>query len=153
MAKTTQPNLDTIARECIAVRMRMLNRVVTNIYNEALRPLDLKVSQMNILVSVGKLKTAQPTEVCDRLHLDLSTLSRNVQRMKTRGWLEIIPCADGRAQPVRLTAAGRRLLQKAGPAWLAAQQQAQSLLGQSIVDQLGTAVERLPTQARPRKKH
>lgn len=30
---------DVIARECLVVRLRMLNRVVTNIYDDALRPL------------------------------------------------------------------------------------------------------------------
>ena len=37
-AKQTQTLIDTIAGECIAVRMRMLNRMVTNIYDDALRP-------------------------------------------------------------------------------------------------------------------
>ena len=38
------PDIDTIARTCIAVRLRLLNRVVTNLYDDALRPLRLKVS-------------------------------------------------------------------------------------------------------------
>ncbi len=41
-------SIDTIAGECIAVRMRLLNRVVTNIYDDALPGLGLKVSQMNM---------------------------------------------------------------------------------------------------------
>ncbi len=141
-------SIDTIAAECIAVRMRMLNRVVTNIYDEALRPLGLKVSQMNILVAAGKMGLARPAEICERLHLDVSTLSRNVERMKARGWLEVVPDEDGRAQPFRLTAQGRRLLEKAAPAWKQAQQQAKSLLGDGIVDQLKQAVGRLNTDAR-----
>ena len=116
-AKQSQTTIDTIAGECIAVRMRMLNRVVTNIYDDALRPLGVRVSQMNILVAAGKLGAARPAEVCERLHLDVSTLSRNVERMRARGWLEIIPDEDGRAQPFRLTTQGRRLLEKAAPAW------------------------------------
>jgi hypothetical protein len=43
-----QAMIDKVASECVAVRLRMLNRVVTNIYDDALRSLDLKVSQMNI---------------------------------------------------------------------------------------------------------
>ena len=100
-AKQTQTLIDTIAGECIAVRMRMLNRVVTNIYDDALRPLGVRVSQMNILVAAGRMGTARPAEVCERLHLDVSTLSRNVERMKVRGWLEVIPDDDGRAQALR----------------------------------------------------
>ena len=141
--RRTQPTLDTIAGECIAGRMRILNRVVTNIYDDALRPLGVKVSQMNILVCAGLMGTARPAEVCEMLHLDVSTLSRNVERMRARDWLEVVPVEDGRAQPFQLTAEGRRLLEKASPAWKKAQQQARAILGDAIVEQLGQAVGRL----------
>lgn len=142
-SKRLQTTIDSIAGECIAVRMRMLNRVVTNIYDDALRPLGVRVSQMNILVAAERMGTARPAEVCERLHLDVSTLSRNIERMKARGWLEVIPDEDGRAQPFRLTNNGRKLLEKAAPAWNKAQKQAKSLLGDGVVDLLGQAVKRL----------
>src|SRR5246127_4856554 len=110
-------SIDTIARTCIAVRLRLLNRVVTNLYDDALRPLGLKVSQLNVLVVTAKLGLAQPAKVCDLLQLDTSTLSRNVERMRAKGWLEVVPGEDARTQPFRLTAQGRRLLEEAGPAW------------------------------------
>jgi DNA-binding MarR family transcriptional regulator len=121
----------------------MLNRVVTNIYDEALRPLGLKVSQMNILVAAATMGVTRPADVCDRLHLDVSTLSRNVERMKERGWLEIVPDDDGRAQPFRLTAEGSRLLRKAAPAWKKAQDKVRALLGDGIVDLLANATSRV----------
>ena len=142
-ADSKQAMIDKIAGECIAVRLRMLNRVITNIYDDALRPLDLKVSQMNILVAAAKMGTARPAEVCEHLHLDVSTLSRNVERMKGRGWLEVVPDEDGRSQPFRLTPQGRRLLDKAVPAWSAAQQEVKTLLGDGIVDQLNQATKRI----------
>src|SRR5690348_12188858 len=92
--ETMQAVIDKVAGECVAVRLRMLNRVITNIYDNALRPLDLKVSQMNILVAAAKLGTARPLEVCQYLHLDVSTLSRNVDRMRARGWLEVVSDRD-----------------------------------------------------------
>jgi len=94
--------------------------------------------------------TARPAEVCERLHLDVSTLSRNVERMKARGWLEVIPDEDGRAQPFRLTDQGEKLLQKALPAWKKAQKQAKSLLGDGIVDLLGQAMGRLESNGSSR---
>ena len=135
--------IDKIAGECVAVRLRMLNRLITNIYDNALRPLDLKVSQMNILVAAAKMGTARPLEVCAYLHLDVSTLSRNVERMKDRGWLAVVPQADGRAQPFQLTTSGRKLLEKAVPAWSDAQQQVTRILGDGFVHQLNRAVKRV----------
>lgn len=138
-----EKSIDTIARECLAVRLRMVNRVVTNIYDDSLRPLGIKVSQMNILVAAGKMGLARPAEVCELLHLDVSTLSRNVERMKAKGWLEAVTDEDGRAQPFQLTLLGRRLLIKATPAWKQAQQKAKALLGDEVVDLLGQAIQRM----------
>jgi DNA-binding MarR family transcriptional regulator len=135
--------IDQIATECVAVRLRMLNRVVTSIYDETLRPLDLKVSQMNILVAAAKMGTARPIEVCEHLHLDVSTLSRNVDRMKARGWLEVVADDDGRSQPFRLTPRGRKLLEKAIPAWSEAQQQVKKVFGDGLLDQLNQAMKRV----------
>src|SRR5246127_548431 len=121
-------SIDTIARTCIAVRLRLLNRVVTNLYDDALRPLGRKVSQLNVLVVAAKLGLARPAQVCDLLQLDTSTLSRNVERMRAKGWLEVVPDEDARTQPFRLTAQGKRMLERAVPAWENAQRQAKELL-------------------------
>jgi DNA-binding MarR family transcriptional regulator len=112
----SHPSIATIARTCIAVRLRLLNRVVTNLYDDALRPLGLKVSQMNLLVVAGQLGLARPAAVCRLLQLDSSTLSRNVERMRVRGWLEAVTGDDAREQPFRLTAKGKALLERAVPA-------------------------------------
>src|SRR5881392_2275314 len=143
MDKATTSSIDTISRTCIAVRLRLLNRVVTTLYDDALRPLGLKVSQLNILVVTAKLGLARPAKVCDLLQLDPSTLSRNVERMRARGWLEVVPGEDARTQPFRLTAQGRRLLERAVPAWEQAQQQAGELLGEDGVALLTKTAKKL----------
>ena len=136
-------SIDTIARNCIAVRLRLLNRVVTKIYDGALRPLGLKASQLNILVVKAKLGLARPVRVCEILQLDTSTLSRNVERMRARGWLEVVPDEDARAQPFRLTSQGQRLIESAVPAWEKAQRQAEELLAEEGMALLDRAAQRL----------
>ena len=135
--------LETIARECVAVRLRLLNRVVTKLYDDALRPFGLKVSQLNVLVAAGKLGLARPREVCRRLHLDTSTLSRNVERLRARGWVEVVSGRDARTQPFRLTPAGKRLLERVIPAWAQAQGRARALLGKEGWTWLGSATREL----------
>lgn len=136
-------SIDTVARSCIAVRLRLLNRVVTNLYDDALRPLGLKVSQMNILVLTAKLGLARPAQVCGLLQLDTSTLSRNVERMRAQGWLEVVADEDARTQPFRLSAQGKRLIEKAIPAWEEAQRQANELLGSEGIALLDQAAKKL----------
>ena len=139
----TSPAVDVIARDCIAARLRLLNRVITNFYDDALRPLGLKVSQLNILIVTAKLGLARPAQVCEILQLDASTLSRNVKPLQAHGWLEVVPEEDARSQPFRLTPQGKRLIEKAVPAWEQAQRQAAELLGSEGIALLDKAARKV----------
>ena len=133
-----------MAQDCIAVRMRLLNRVITKIYDDALRPLGIKTSQLNILVVTARLELARPAEICSRLKMDISTVSRNVDRMRARGWIQFLDDEkDARAHQLRLSAKGRQLLEKAKPAWEKAQENVKKLLGQSGVAALVRAAEKV----------
>ncbi len=144
MRKPREPEAaDVIARDCIAVRLRLLNRVVTNLYDEALRPLGVKVSQLNILVVTTQLGVASPAAVCDLLQLDTSTLSRNVDRMRAKGWVHVVPAKDARAQPFRLTTRGQKLLERSVPAWKQAQHKASDLMGKDGVALLTKMAQKL----------
>lgn len=137
--------IETIATSCIAGRLRLLNRVVTNLYDEALRPLGMKLSQGNVLAITAKLGVARPAEVCNILELDTSTLSRTVERMVSNGWLEILSDEDGRSHPFRLTDQGKRLMENAIPAWENAQTEARKLLGDDGLRLLDAAIKRIKT--------
>ena len=72
-------------------------------------------------------------DICAELQLDDSTLSRNLERMATKGWLERVHGDDGRERLYRLSPKGRSLLDEAIPAWSEAQEEARTLLGDSGV--------------------
>jgi DNA-binding MarR family transcriptional regulator len=146
VSETIDATVEEIARDCVSVRLRTLNRVITNLYDDALRPLGLKASQMNILVVAAMLKVAQPSQVCRILQMDLSTLSRNLERMRARGWIETVPDRDARAHPFRVTDPGRELIQQAYPAWQAAQQKASALLGDEGVGVLARVTRSLASE-------
>jgi DNA-binding MarR family transcriptional regulator len=142
MTKPTT-SIETIAASCIAGRWRMLNRAITNIYNDALRPLGLKASQLSILIVTAKLGLARPGQVCEILQLDASTLSRNVKPLQAHGWVAVVPGEDARAQPFRLTPKGKRLIEKAVPAWEEAQRLASELLGNEGISLLDKAARKV----------
>jgi DNA-binding MarR family transcriptional regulator len=125
----TEKPEDHIARDCLASRVRTLNRMMTGIYDASLRPLGLKASQLNLLVVAAKLGMARPGQVCELLQMDASTLSRNVSRMQAQGWLEPVPEVDRRLQSFRLTPEGRALLKRAVPYWEKAQKEATAWIG------------------------
>lgn len=141
---STKDSSEMIARECIAMRVRLLNRIVTKIYDDCLRPHGLRSAQQNILVAISLMKSATPSEIERRLSLDKSTVSRNVERMRRRGWVEVIPGKDGRSHHLQMTTQGAKLLRKTVGVWRHAQKQAISLLGTdgvTVLSRLGTRLD------------
>ncbi len=135
-----QPDLEnllhSVAGQCIAVRVRVLNRVVTATYDAALRTFGLRVSQMNILVASAAFGPVRPADLCALLHLDPSTLSRNVERLKKKGLVETVPEEGSRTHRIRVLPRGVKALQDAYPAWVEAQQKSATLLGDNGVKAL-----------------
>lgn len=122
---------DQIACECLMGRIRMINRVLTGIYEEELRPFGLKATQLNLLVVVAKAGPVRRIDIGKMLNLDPSTLTRNLRVMLAQGWIEEKREGDdGRGDPLRITAKGQRLLERVGPAWRKAQARARRLLGE-----------------------
>ena len=70
-----------------------------------------------------------PALVSRVLRIEKSTLSRDLELMKQKGWLASDPPSGGRSQKIRLTTQGTRLLAKIQPAWERAQAEARALIG------------------------
>lgn len=115
--------------ECIASRIRMIDRIINGIFDDALRPHGLTASQMNILHMTAESGVARAADMCRTLHLDTSTISRNVERMRRRSLLKVVEGGDARSRPFEVTEEGRRLLEVADAAWRSAQDAAAEQLG------------------------
>ena len=131
-----------MAGGCLAARLRVLNRMVTKLYDDALRPHGLRVSQMNILVAVAANGPLRGVDVARFMRLDTSTLSRDLDRMIDRGWVTAT-AGVGRAQSLEVTAGGRALLAATAPAWRKAQGEAKKLLTPALADGMVSVVNDL----------
>src|SRR5262249_9800306 len=103
------------------------------LYDDALRPHDIRVSQMNILVVIAVGGPLRAVDVARRLQLDTSTLSRDLKRLLDHGWVRSSP-GQGRAKQLEITAAGRKLLAEAVGDWREAQRKARKLLSPAAAD-------------------
>lgn len=122
-----------ISEECIAVRVRLLSRVITNIYDTAMRPYGISLNQASILTIIVTADGAGYGDICRILHMEKSTVSRNIDRMKKNGWLESRRREIDGAMVLNLTSAGERILAKAHLAWAQAQEEASRFLGRDGV--------------------
>jgi len=136
-----------VAAECIAYRIRLLNRVITNIYDRALQPLGIKINQANILTMLSLYNHASSTDIVRVLSMEKSTVSRTVDRMRKNGWISVAGHGDGPSQVVSVTPQGRKLMAAVHTQWKKAQKRAAELLGEEGV----VAIQKLHDTVRPRK--
>ena len=127
---------DTIATNCLAVRVRLLSRTITAIYDDALRPLGLTAGQLNVLVVIANRGPVSPGDIARRLNMEKSTVSRNLARMRDNDWITVAAGESGQKQRLTLNRRGKALLERALPAWEDAQTQARALLGQRGADSI-----------------
>ncbi len=118
-----------MAEECLAVRVRLLSRRISRLYDAALRPLGVSVAQLNLLSILEVAGSVPAGRVAELLGMEISTLSRNARIMVDEGWITVEPAERGNGRILTLTATGSSKLLEAKPAWDDAQAQARELLG------------------------
>src|SRR5438876_8170474 len=114
---------------CVCNTLRMVTRVVTQLYDDALRPSGLRVTQYSILASIARLGEANLKQLEDALAIDQTTLTRSLSLLERGGVIERASHPDGRIKAMRLTARGRRALAEAWPMWAQAQGKVLRALG------------------------
>ena len=134
--------VDEVVGECLAVRVRLIGRVVTGIYDRALESHGLSIAQLNLLAALGAVGTCPPTTLGEVLQLQRSTVSRNVNLLIKHGWIHAVSSDAKGAREVALTPAGRRKVASVMPAWRTAQGEAASLLGPAGVSTVRTIAGR-----------
>ena len=122
-----------VLERCASLQLRKATRVVTQLYDEALRPSGLRSTQLPVLVTLAAHGPLSVTDLADGLVLDRTTLIRNLRPLQRRGLIEV-GRDDGRQTRIAmLTAAGQEAVARAVPLWLQAQTR--------VMDELGTKEE------------
>jgi DNA-binding MarR family transcriptional regulator len=117
------------AEACIALRVRRMSRIITRIYDDALRPLGLTASQFTLLTSLAMQDGVTASEVGFDLDIEKSTLSRNLKRLLALGLIIMDPPAGRRGRGLHLTPKGEEAIRAAYPLWRATQSKAETTLG------------------------
>ncbi|MEQ1715143.1 MAG: MarR family winged helix-turn-helix transcriptional regulator [Hyphomicrobium sp.] len=137
---------DTTANSCVATRVRQLSRIITRVYDDAMRPLGITASQFTLLTQLASRDGITAVEIGGDLDIEKSTLSRNLKRMLALGLITMDPPAGRRGRGLHLTPKGQSVIKEAYPVWLSAQQRAVSFMGpetRSVLDTLLNSAERL----------
>jgi DNA-binding MarR family transcriptional regulator len=137
---------DATAQSCLATRVRQLSRIITRIYDDALRPLGITSSQFTLLTQLANQDGITAVEIGTELDIEKSTLSRNLKRLLALGHLTMDPPAGRRGRGLHLTPKGQHVIQQAYPVWREAQTRSVSIMGpesRSTLDALLVQAEKL----------
>ena len=104
---------------CLGVRVGRLQRLVGRRFDQALRPLGLSISQMEVLSALTIMQTSlRPGELAAALSIERSTMSRNLALMEKHGLVETTETSPtGRSTKIGITALGSQTLADATTAW------------------------------------
>jgi hypothetical protein len=76
---TAPTNITEIAENtsatCLSTRIRQLNRIITRVYDDAMRPLGITASQFTLLTQLAQQDGITAVEIGHTLDIEKSTLS------------------------------------------------------------------------------
>jgi DNA-binding MarR family transcriptional regulator len=112
--------------DCYCTQFRRAANALTNVYDEALYPAGMKITQFTLLRSLERLGPATHTEIAAETALDKTTISRNLKVLINYAWVVVGEGEDARFKVVRLTAKGIKALRNAESYWAAAQKRVEN---------------------------
>ncbi|MBN2731864.1 MAG: MarR family transcriptional regulator [Balneolaceae bacterium] len=105
-----------------------LNRQLNKMADDAFRELGLTSSYAFLLMLVNDQPGIQPMELSKKLQLTPSTITRLVEKMEYRGYLN--RRSEGRATHIEITEKGEKIYPKLEQAWNSLKRKYTSILGE-----------------------
>lgn len=102
---------------CYCANLRRAALAATALYDDALAPHGMKVTQFSLLHAVERRGRANLTALAAGTGLDRSTLGRNLRVLEGMGLVTLSPGDDQRDRVASLTARGRTRLRAATRTW------------------------------------
>lgn len=122
---------------CYCIALRKLSRRLTAVYDEALAPLGITVSQFSQLRNIKHRQPVSLTELADLQELDRSTVGRNTKVLHRLGLVAMTPSPeDQRETMLTLTDEAIALLKRAMPIWNEVQERIEGKLEAAEFDRL-----------------
>ena len=121
---------------CYCASIRQVARVVSQIYEEAIKPADLEQTHFTVLGLLYSRTGLISGEIGKALAMDPSTITRTLRLMEQLGLVSWKPGLDRREKRWTMTALGEQRLAAAMPLWEAAQARIRREFGEQDVAKL-----------------
>jgi DNA-binding MarR family transcriptional regulator len=121
---------------CACANLRRAARVISRLYDAALRPSGLGIAQFTLLQALNIAPGMSQKQLASLLEIDSTTLTRTLAPLRRARWLRSTAGDDRRELHLALTAEGRRAYTRALPYWKRAQAEFTRALGAESWDRL-----------------
>ena len=121
---------------CPAFNIRAASRVITQLFDEILKPTGLQITQFAVLVGVVSLDSPSINQLAKGLVMDRTTLTRNLKPLEKDGLIKITSGDDKRTHFVKITPKGKSAMEKTLPYWEKARTVVSEEFGQKHLDGL-----------------
>jgi DNA-binding MarR family transcriptional regulator len=121
---------------CMCATLRRASRALTQLYDEALRPLGLRATQFTVLQALSLAGEVSQRDLGQLLAMDSTTLTRTLEIMGGHGWIGKRHGEDRREWRMRLSKSGQAQLTRALPYWQKVQGRLRGQLGDELSDSL-----------------
>jgi DNA-binding MarR family transcriptional regulator len=128
---------------CNCLSLRQATRRVTQLYDQALAPLDLRATQYALLSAIERRGPIALNPLAEEMVLDRATLGHNVRPLKARGLVRLAVGKDRRSREVSITRAGRAMIAEARKYWRRAQRAFEGELGADTSAMLRSVLQRV----------
>jgi DNA-binding MarR family transcriptional regulator len=119
---------------CIVAAMRAATRRVTQLYDEAMAPTGLRVTQFHVLSELERRSADPPTvsELAEILTMERSALGQTLRPLTRDGFIDVGEDErDGRRRPIKLTKAGKDKVVRGRRYWARAHQKFKHFFGEN----------------------
>jgi len=120
----------------MCANLRRASRALTQLYEDALRPLGLRATQFTVLQALSLAGQVTQGVLGQILAMDSTTLTRTLDIMERRDWIAKRRGKDRREWQIRLSKGGEAQLQRALPAWRSVQHRVHTQLGKEAWETL-----------------
>jgi len=121
---------DSPSAACLCASLRKAARSVTLLYDARLKPSGLTITEYSMLANISRNPGGTVANLAKILVMDQTTATRNLQRLKKKGYVRLEASADDRRMKrVAIDALGADMLERARPLWLRAQEELAGKLG------------------------
>ena len=122
---------------CLGHSLRRADRVMSQLYNEYLAPVGLRITQFSVLRAISMLGNGiTASQIQEGLVMDQTTVSRALKPLIRDGYIEVTQGVNKREKLLKLTDSGKELYTQALVPWKKAQKAFKQKLGATQTDNL-----------------